>query len=125
MGCNIFQNDSHALLIAERGVDYHKLDYEAKIEYWQEVEIVMTFVLNLWICDNCDDDVDDNFVEIGIFGDFCRLEENQAGGRRCSSLLPMLRRLIVLMIMMTMMMVVMVMMMVVMMIMIIMLSLIL
>ena len=44
--CDIFQNDSHALLIAERGVDYHRLDYEAKVDYWEEVEIVMTIVIN-------------------------------------------------------------------------------
>ena len=49
--CDIFQNDSHALLIAERGVDYHRLDYEAKIDYWEEVEIVMTIVINF--DDNC------------------------------------------------------------------------
>ena len=34
-----FQADSHALLVAERGVEYHKLSYQGKIDYWQEVKI--------------------------------------------------------------------------------------
>ena len=34
-----FQADSHALLVAERGLEYHKLSYQGKIDYWQEVTI--------------------------------------------------------------------------------------
>ena len=77
------------MLVAERGVDYHKLDYQGKLDYWQEVKIMtmiimmpvsmivmMMMVLKTWIA--------------------FRLEENQVGGRRSWSLLLMLRRSLVL-----------------------------
>ena len=32
-------------MIAERGVEYHRLGYQAKLDYWQEVEIVMMIIM--------------------------------------------------------------------------------
>ena len=31
------QSDPHALLVASRGLEYHSLDYTAKLTYWEEV----------------------------------------------------------------------------------------
>ena len=67
MICNgTFQTDSHALLVAERGVEYHKLSYQGKIDYWQEVKIE---IIAPW-CDHDDDtDTDDDEVNIDIHGE--------------------------------------------------------
>ena len=56
-----FQADSHALLVAERGVEYHKLSYQGKIDYWQEVKIE---IIAPW-CDH-DDDTDTDEDELNI-----------------------------------------------------------
>ena len=71
------------MLVAERGVEYHRLGYQAKIDYWQEVEVMIIMIMMIFMLVMTHDDADVDF----------RLEENQADGRRCLSLWLMRKRL--------------------------------
>ena len=46
------------MLVAERGVEYHRLGYQAKIDYWQEVEVMIIIIMMIFTIGMTHDDAD-------------------------------------------------------------------